>query len=75
MTFYPEQLAFEVGGVRLSDLAPLLDGAVPLCTFVNSAADAVTWVVGFAMIADRYGPLERGRVSGIVMSGTSAATA
>jgi DHA1 family solute carrier family 18 vesicular amine transporter 1/2 len=39
---------------------------------VQGAADAVTWVVGFALIADRYGPDERGRVSGIVMSGTSA---
>lgn len=40
---------------------------------VQGAADAVTWVVGFALIADSYGPGERGRVSGIVMSGTSAA--
>ena len=40
---------------------------------VQGAADAVTWVVGFALIADRFGPEERGRVSGIVMSGTSAA--
>src|SRR3954463_16408677 len=40
---------------------------------VQGAADAVTWVVGFALIADRYGPEERGRVSGIVMSGTSIA--
>ena len=40
---------------------------------VQGAADAVTWVVGFALIADRYGPDERGRASGIVMSGTSAA--
>jgi len=40
---------------------------------VQGAADAVTWVVGFALIADRYGPDERGRVTGIVMSGTSVA--
>jgi multidrug resistance protein len=40
---------------------------------VQGAADAVTWVVGFALIADSYGPDERGRVSGIVMSGTSGA--
>ena len=40
---------------------------------VQGAADAVTWVVGFALIADRFGPDERGRVSGIIMSGTSAA--
>src|SRR5207248_8600759 len=35
------------------------------------AADGVTWVVGFALIADRYGPGDRGRVMGYVMSGTS----
>ena len=40
---------------------------------VQGAADAVTWVVGFALIADLYGPEERGRVAGIVMSGTSFA--
>jgi multidrug resistance protein len=37
----------------------------------QGAADAVTWVVGFALIADLYGPEERGRVMGFVMSGTS----
>ena len=40
---------------------------------VQGAADAVTWVVGFALIADLYGPEERGRVTGIVMSGTGCA--
>jgi len=40
---------------------------------VQGAADAITWVVGFALIADRYGVEERGRVTGIVMSGTSVA--
>jgi multidrug resistance protein len=38
---------------------------------MQGAADAVTWVVGFALIADVYGPAERGRVMGLVMSGTS----
>jgi multidrug resistance protein len=38
---------------------------------VQGAADAVTWVVGFALIADLYRPAERGRVMGFVMSGTS----
>src|SRR2546421_11420010 len=38
---------------------------------VQGAADAVTWVVGFALIADLYGPAERGRILGLVMSGTS----
>jgi len=40
---------------------------------VQGAADGVTWVVGFALIADLYGPAERGRVMGYVMSGTSVA--
>jgi multidrug resistance protein len=40
---------------------------------VQGAADAVTWVVGFALVADLYGPEERGRAAGIVMSGTSVA--
>jgi DHA1 family solute carrier family 18 vesicular amine transporter 1/2 len=40
---------------------------------VQGSADGITWVVGFALIADRYGPAERGRVSGMVMSGTSTA--
>jgi multidrug resistance protein len=38
---------------------------------VQGAADAVTWVVGFALIADVYRPEERGRVMGYVMSGTN----
>jgi MFS transporter, DHA1 family, solute carrier family 18 (vesicular amine transporter), member 1/2 len=37
---------------------------------VQGAADAITWVVGFALLADLYGPAERGRVMGMVMSGT-----
>ena len=37
---------------------------------VQGAADAVTWVVGFALLADLYGAAERGRVMGLVMSGT-----
>src|SRR6476659_4978824 len=36
---------------------------------VQGAADAVTWVVGFALIADLYHAEERGRVMGLVMSG------
>lgn len=40
---------------------------------VQGAADAVTWVVGFALIADLYGPSDRGRVMGMVMSGTNFA--
>jgi MFS transporter, DHA1 family, solute carrier family 18 (vesicular amine transporter), member 1/2 len=40
---------------------------------VQGAADGVTWVVGFALVADRYGAGDRGRVMGYVMSGTSVA--
>ena len=40
---------------------------------VQGAADAVTWVVGFALIADLYGSEERGRVMGMVMAGTNFA--
>ncbi len=40
---------------------------------VQGAADGMTWVVGFALIADLYRPDERGRVMGYVMSGTSVA--
>ena len=39
----------------------------------QGAADAVTWVVGFALLADLYEPAARGRASGIVMSGASSA--
>ncbi|MFN2431644.1 MAG: MFS transporter [Gemmatimonadota bacterium] len=37
---------------------------------VQGAADAVTWSVGLALVADLYGPAERGRVMGLVMSAT-----
>ena len=40
---------------------------------VQGAADAITWVVGFALVADLYDANERGRITGIVMMGTSAA--
>ena len=68
-----------VGGMLALAAATLLfayAGGLPwlfAARLVQGAADGVTWVVGFALIADRFGPEERGRVSGIVMSGTSAA--
>jgi MFS family permease len=40
---------------------------------VQGAADAVTWVVGFALLADLYEAKERGRVTGFVMMCTSVA--
>jgi multidrug resistance protein len=42
-----------------------------LARFVQGAADAITWVVGFALVADLYRPEERGRVMGLVMSGAN----
>ena len=38
---------------------------------VQGAADGMTWIVGFAMIADLYGPHERGRAMGLAMAGSS----
>lgn len=38
---------------------------------LQGAADGVMWVTGFALVADLYGPEDRGRVMGYVMSGTS----
>ena len=68
-----------VGGLVALALATLLfafaDGLPWLfaARLVQGAADAVTWVVGFALVSDLYGDDERGRVSGIIMMGTSAA--
>jgi multidrug resistance protein len=42
-----------------------------LARLVQGGADAVTWVVGFALIADLYDAEERGRVMGLVMAGTT----
>jgi multidrug resistance protein len=42
-----------------------------LARLVQGAADAVTWVVGFALVADLHKPEERGRVMGLVMSGSN----
>ena len=50
-----------------ADSLPLLFAA----RMIQGAADGVTWVVGFALIADCYGAEDRGRVMGYVMSGTS----
>ena len=39
---------------------------------LQGAADALTWIVGFAMIADLYSVDERGRVMGWAMAGSTA---
>lgn len=63
--------------------AMLLAAATVLLAFADSlallfaarlaqgAADAVTWVVGFALLADLYASDERGRAMGWVMSATT----
>lgn len=38
---------------------------------LQGAADGMTWIVGFALIADLYGPAERGRAMGLAMAGSS----
>jgi MFS transporter, DHA1 family, solute carrier family 18 (vesicular amine transporter), member 1/2 len=38
---------------------------------LQGAADGMTWIVGFALIADLYGPEERGRAMGLAMAGSS----
>jgi MFS family permease len=50
-----------------ADSLPLLFAA----RLLQGAADAVTWVVGFALIADLYGAPDRGRVMGLVMAGSN----
>jgi multidrug resistance protein len=68
-----------VGGLVVLAAATVLfafAGGLPLlfaARLAQGAADGVTWVVGFALIADLYEPAERGRATGIVMSGTSVA--
>lgn len=66
-----------VGGAVVLALATVLFAfadSLPLLFFarlVQGAADAVTWVVGFALLADLYSPEERGRAMGWVMSATT----
>jgi predicted MFS family arabinose efflux permease len=60
-------LAFATLAFAYADRLPWLFAA----RLMQGAADAVTWGVGFALIADLYGPTERGRVMGLVMSGSN----
>lgn len=54
-------------GTSLFGVATSLPGLLA-ARLLQGAADGVTWAVGFALIADVYGPSERGRVMGVVMS-------
>jgi multidrug resistance protein len=66
-----------VGGLLALAAASVLFAFAPGMTWlfaarlVQGGADAVTWVVGFALIADLYAAEERGRVMGLVMSGST----
>jgi len=66
-----------VGGLFALSASSVLFAFAPGMTWlfaarlVQGAADAVTWVVGFALIADLYAAEERGRVMGFVMSGST----
>jgi MFS transporter, DHA1 family, solute carrier family 18 (vesicular amine transporter), member 1/2 len=68
-----------VGGLIVLALASLLfafGSGLPwlfAARLTQGAADAITWVVGFALIADLYPSTSRGRITGIVMMGTSFA--
>ena len=64
-----------VGLAVASVMLAFADGLPSLfvARLAQGAADAVTWVVGLALVADSYEPAERGRASGIVMSGASSA--
>jgi predicted MFS family arabinose efflux permease len=42
-----------------------------LARMLQGAADAVTWVVGYALIADLYAEDERGRAMGLSMAGST----
>jgi multidrug resistance protein len=70
------QLPLVIGMLTLAGSTMMFAKAGSLPTLfaarmIQGAADGVTWVVGFALIAECYGPEDRGRVMGYVMSGTS----
>jgi multidrug resistance protein len=60
-------LALSTLAFAFADSLAMLFGA----RLLQGVADGVTWVVGFALIADLYGPDERGSMMGIVMSATN----
>jgi DHA1 family solute carrier family 18 vesicular amine transporter 1/2 len=42
-----------------------------IARLLQGAADGITWIVGFAMIADMYAPQERGQAMGLAMAGST----
>ena len=60
--------------LALSTLAFAYARSIPmlfLARMLQGAADAVTWVVGYALIADSYAGDERGRAMGLSMAGST----
>ena len=43
MTFDPSDRSFALGDILLSQLAPLVDGAVPECTFERASEGGISW--------------------------------
>ena len=61
--------------LSLSTVAFAYASSLPMlfiARILQGAADAMTWIVGFAMIADLYNPDERGRAMGLAMAGSTA---
>jgi multidrug resistance protein len=61
-------LALSTLGFAAAQSLPLLFAA----RILQGAADGMTWIVGFAMIADLYPAEERGRAMGLAMAGSTA---
>lgn len=65
-----------LAGLAAASVLLAVANSLPLlfiARLAQGAADAVTWVVGFALLADLYEQSERGRASGIVMAGSGFA--
>ena len=66
-----------LGGIGLYgtlSLVAALSVSLPMlfvARLLAGAGDAIAWGVGFALVADLFGPHERGRVIGLVMSGSN----
>jgi DHA1 family solute carrier family 18 vesicular amine transporter 1/2 len=67
MIFGLALLAISTTAFAYAQSLPMLFAA----RLVQGAADGMTWIVGFAMIADLYGPEERGRAMGLAMAGST----
>ena len=67
-------MMFGLALLAISTLAFAYAETLPMlftARLVQGATDGMTWIVGFAMIADLYGPEERGRAMGLAMAGST----